>query len=227
MQRWLILLIGAVAVLALTYLGSVGLSLWRRREPLGDFTPISHQERVFASDSHVSVPFDLFFDRWRCGTLRWSTRGVIERQLERWGNAQFPNKSAFEAAWLRCNLWSGHLLRAQIVRGALYLVEPPPWVQRACPQYTFDKLRARALAAIIARTARYTPLPNVDLLLNLYDDPALPQETEAAAPVFAFNRLSRGRSSMLLLPLIAEPAFPFLDSEILARHSMDGDRNVR
>ena len=190
----------------------------RRRSPLDSFVPMDHQTRVHEVENHPQLPFDLFFQRWRCSGLRWSDLGRIEHQFDPWRSSGF-NASAFEAAWLNCNSWYGHLVRAQIVDGALYVVPPPASSRAACPGYVFDELRLRALAAIIARTARYTVLPDLDMLLQLYDDPALPDGVDVIVPVFAFNRAARGGSHMLLLPLIAEPAFPFLDSERLAQQS--------
>ena len=182
------------------------------------FVPASHQLRVFAGDRDVAAPLPptLARARWRCDNLRWSSRGLIAAQLAPFERTlPVALAEAREVAWLNCAFpWTGHLLRLQIISGDVFVVPPPSPL--ACAAYRVDDLRLRALAAILTRVSHAARVPDVDFLVNIWDDAALVSGDDARVPVFSFNRVAGNASRMVLLLLIAEPAYPFLDAEALA-----------
>ena len=190
----------------------------RWHAPLDSFVPLSHQARVFGGGARDAAPLApaLARARWRCDSLRWSSRGLVAAQLAPFEHTQpAALASAREEAWLNCAFpWTGHLLRLQVIGGVVYVVPPP--APLACAAYRVDDLRLRALAAILTRVSHAARLPDVDFLVNIWDDAKLTSGDDDRVPVFAFNRLAGNASRMVLLPLIAEPAYPFLDAEALA-----------
>ena len=209
------------AVAGLCVLAWLGGNRSRWHSPLDSFVPLAHQQRVFGDSgisSEAAAPLEpaLARARWRCDSLRWTARGAVAAQLapfERTAPAALA--AAREDAWLNCAFpFTGHLLRLQVIAGEVYIVPPP--APLACAAYRVDDLRVRALAAILTRVARKVQLPDIDFLVNIWDDASLASGDDARVPVFAFNRLGGNASRMVLLPLIAEPAFPFLDTEELA-----------
>lgn len=213
--------LSGVLISALLIAAWLGGTRARWHAPLDSFVPLSHQARVFGGDVRDAAGFrplapSLARARWRCDSLRWSSRGLVAAQLapfERTPPAALAE--AREEAWLNCAFpWTGHLLRLQVVGGVVYVVPPP--APLACAAYRVDDLRLRALAAILTKVSRAARLPDVDFLVNIWDDAKLTSGDDDRVPVFAFNRLAGNASRMVLLPLIAEPAYPFLDTEALA-----------
>jgi hypothetical protein len=220
-----LLLAGAVLLL--------GPQWFSGQQVLRAFVSASHQQRAREAP-HQQLLWADARARWRCDDLRWSREGAVDKQFARWRALAETNGRPFtvadiESTWQQCDLWFGWFTRVQIVDGRVWHVPPPKGLhgssagsRKACT-YVYDELRLEALAAVLLRVARFVKLPNMDLLLNLWDDhTAGGSETAIASgavrvPPFAFAR-GQGMST-LLLPLIAEPAFPFLDSEAIVAAS--------